>query len=79
MKEMEALINSHQLRHNGDPVLTWMAGNVVKKQGRGGGPIKSYYPTKQNDKNKIDGIVASIIALSRAMLSKEPEYKILFV
>lgn len=80
MKEMEALITAGQLKHCGDPVLTWMMGNVVKKQGRGGGPIKSYYPTKQKDKNKIDGVVAAIMALSRAMLAKpEPEYQILFV
>ncbi len=71
MKEMEAAIYAGTLKHNGDPVLTWMMGNVVKKAGRGGGPVKYYYPTKQNDKNKIDGVVAGIIALSRAMLHEE--------
>jgi phage terminase large subunit-like protein len=70
MKEMEAGIVEGEIQHNGDPVLTWMMGNVVKKQARGGGPVKSYYPTRQNEKNKIDGVVAGIMALSRAMLFK---------
>lgn len=74
MKEMEAAIyagqdprSTNQLRHNGDPVLTWMMGNVVKKQGRSSGPVKYYYPTKEREADKIDGVVAGIMALSRAM------------
>ena len=69
MKELEALVATTKLRHEGDPVLTWMASNVVKKEARGGGPVKYYYPTKLKDSNKIDGIVALILALSRAILS----------
>jgi phage terminase large subunit-like protein len=68
MKEMEALVETGKLRHENDPILTWMASNVVKKEGRGGGPVKYYYPTKAKDQNKIDGIVATILALSRAIL-----------
>ncbi len=80
MKEMEALIYSAQIKHQGDPVLTWMMGNVVKKEGHGGGPVKSYYPTKQKDKNKIDGVVAGIIGLSRAKLAPKPKkYQMIFV
>jgi phage terminase large subunit-like protein len=67
MKEFEALIADGKYRHEKDPVLTWMASNVVKKKARGGGPVKYYYPTKLKDSNKIDGIVAGIMALSRAM------------
>lgn len=66
MKEMEAAIYAEQIKHNGDPVLTWMMSNVVKKQARGGGPVKYYYPTKERDGAKIDGVVAGIMALSRA-------------
>lgn len=76
MKEMEAKIYAGEIQHCGDPILTWMMGNVVKKQGRSGGPIKSYYPTKQSDKNKIDGVVAGIMALRCAMLkSTEPQFQ----
>lgn len=67
MKEMEARIAANQLWHNGDPVLSWMMSNVVLKESRGG-PIKYYYPTKTNVENKIDGAVALIMAIGRAML-----------
>lgn len=70
MKELEALIATRKLRHDCDPVLTWMASNVIKKEARGGGPVKYYYPTKAKDENKIDGIVALIMALGRAKLSE---------
>jgi phage terminase large subunit-like protein len=80
MKEMEAQIYAKTLRHQGDPILTWMMGNVIKKAGRTGGPIKSYYPTKQNAKMKIDGVVAGLMALSRAMLkSRTPKFQMMFV
>lgn len=80
MKEMEAGIYGGTLHHQGDPVLTWMMGNVVKKEGRTGGPVKYYYPTKQHDQNKIDGVVAGIMALSRAMLQvPEKKYQMFFV
>lgn len=76
MKEMEACIYTQTIRHSGDPVLTWMMGNVVKKQGRSGGPVKYYYPTRQNEKSKIDGPVAGIMALSRAMtVPKIPKFQ----
>lgn len=76
MKEMEATIYAKTLRHSGDPVLTWQMGNVVKKQGRSGGPVKYYYPTRQNDKSKIDGPVSGIMALSRAMtVQKKPQFQ----
>jgi phage terminase large subunit-like protein len=71
MKEMEGHVYSQKLLHPDDPVLNWMMGNVVKKLGRTGGAVKYYYPTKERDANKIDGIVAGIMALSRAMLFKE--------
>lgn len=69
MKEMEALIATGKQYHENDPVLTWMASNVIKKEARGGGPVKYYYPTKSREQNKIDGIVAAILALSRALVA----------
>ncbi len=68
MKEMEAAIYAGQLSHCGDPLLTWAMGNVVKKEGHGGGSVKYYYPTKQNDASKIDPVVAGIMAIGRAMV-----------
>ena len=71
MKELEARIAAKQIWHNGDPVLSWMISNVVLKESRGG-PVKYYYPTKTNVENKIDGAVALIMAIGRAMLKGGP-------
>ena len=70
MKETEALVYSQQLWFDGDPVMTWMMGNVVKKQGRNSGPVKYYYPTKEKNEFKIDVVVALIMAVSRAKLAE---------
>lgn len=66
MKELEAIVHDGKLRTNGDPVLSWMMSNVIKKKG-GSGAVKYYYPSKERDSQKIDGVVALIMALSRAM------------
>lgn len=68
MKEFEALYLDEKLHHNGDPVLAWQASNVVLRSTK----TKAYYPGKERIESKIDGIVASIMALSRAKLH-EPE------
>ncbi len=71
MKEVEALIYDGKLWHNGDPVLTWMMGNIVKRQGRNTGAVKYYYPTKERNENKIDGGVCLIMATGRALAHHE--------
>ncbi len=67
MKELEALIYAGKFWYNGDPVMSWMMGNVMKKEGRGGGPVKAYYPTKNNAASKIDVIVCLIMCIKLAM------------
>ena len=63
MKILEALVLQKKLTHDGDPVLTWMASNVVAHL-----DVKdNIYPRKERPENKIDGIVALIMALSRAI------------
>ena len=63
MKTLEALVLQKKLAHDSDPVLTWMASNVVAHL-----DIKdNIYPRKERAENKIDGIVALIMALSRAI------------
>lgn len=63
MKTLEALVLQKKLSHDGDPVLTWMASNVVAHL-----DVKdNIYPRKERAENKIDGIVALIMALSRAI------------
>lgn len=61
-KELERLIGNGSLAHGGHPVLTWMAGNVVASSDAAGN-IK---PDKAKSTEKIDGIVALIMALDRA-------------
>lgn len=67
MKQFQALVLDHRLHFNGDPVLTWMASNVVCHV-----DVKeNIYPRKDAPENKIDGVVAGIMALSRALLNDE--------
>lgn len=71
MKELEAMINANEFWHNGDPIFTWCMGNIVKKAARGGGSTKTYFPTKENDKLKIDSGVAAIMGLGRLMVAED--------
>jgi len=63
MKEFLKLIMSQQIAHDGNPVLRWMADNVVARLD----PAGNIKPDKAKSKNKIDGIVASIMSLDRAL------------
>lgn len=66
MKQLDALIISGGLFHDGDPVLDWMIGNVYGKKDA----KDNVYPRKVRNENKIDGAVALIMALGRDMVSK---------
>ena len=63
MKTVEALVLQKKLIHDGDPVLAWMASNVVAHLDA----KDNIYPRKERPENKIDGIVALIMAISRAI------------
>jgi phage terminase large subunit-like protein len=63
MKTLEALALQGKLIHDGDPVLGWMVSNVVAHLDA----KDNIYPRKERPENKIDGIVALIMALSRAI------------
>lgn len=67
MKKLEELVLSEKFHHNGDPVLRWMITNVLCAM-RG----VLIYPTKQKGKERthhIDGVIALLLALGRAMLA----------
>lgn len=68
MKEMEKLVVSGQLAHGDNPVLTWMAYNLVAQRD----PAGNVKPDKKHSGEKIDGMVAMVMALSRATLH-DPE------
>jgi phage terminase large subunit-like protein len=61
-KELMTLTLSKRLRHGGNPVLRWMAGNMVVRQD----PAGNLKPDKSKSTEKIDGMVALIMALDRA-------------
>jgi len=63
MKEFDALIASRKIRHDGNPVMSWMMSNVVAVRDR----KDNVYPRKERDENKIDGPVAAIMALAVAL------------
>jgi phage terminase large subunit-like protein len=63
-KEMLRLVLSNELAHGGNPVLRWMADHVVVDQD----PAGNIKPNKGKSREKIDGIVASIMAIARATL-----------
>ncbi|HEX6960836.1 MAG TPA: terminase TerL endonuclease subunit, partial [Lacipirellula sp.] len=62
-KEFERLVLAGRIEHGGNPVLRWMAGNVSVKADSG----DNIKPDKSKSADKIDGIVASIMALGLAM------------
>jgi len=63
MKELEKLVLGHRLAHGNNPVLTWMADNLVARQD----PAGNIKPDKAKSREKIDGIVALIMGLDRAL------------
>jgi len=67
MKELEAAIVSGRFHHDGDPIMTWCVSNVVGKNLPGNDDVVR--PIKQGNDNKIDGAVALIMAIGRAMLA----------
>jgi phage terminase large subunit-like protein len=67
MKELGARVLAGKIRHNGDPVLSWMMGNVVAKKDA----KDNVYPRKSRDENKIDGAVASIMATRLALINRQ--------
>ena len=62
-KEYYKLLMEGSIIHGGHPVLRWMAGNVVVDTD----PAGNIKPTKAKSAEKIDGIVATIMALDRCI------------
>ncbi len=62
-KELTNLILSKKLRHGGNPVMRWMADNLIVKQD----PAGNLKPDKSKSIEKIDGMVALVMALDRAV------------
>lgn len=61
-KEFEKLVLAKLLRHGGNEALEWQASNALTKPD----PAGNIKPDKEKSPFKIDGIVASIMAVGRA-------------
>jgi phage terminase large subunit-like protein len=76
--QVENLVLEGRLHFDGNPVFSWMISNVQVSTSKFSG-LK--HPTKAREENKIDGPVALLMALGRAMASEaviEPTYQVFF-
>ena len=62
-KELMKLTLEQTLAHNGHPVLRWMMDNIFIRRD----PAGNIKPDKEKSSEKIDGAVATIMALDRAI------------
>lgn len=60
-----------RFRHDGNAVLAWMAGNLSTYENA----RKEMMPSKRASTEKIDGVVATIMALERAMMAGRAKKK----
>lgn len=62
--QVENLVLEKKLRHDGNPVMAWMVSNLVVKVSKFNELMS---PTKERPENKIDGPIAMLMALGRAL------------
>ncbi len=66
--QVENLVLEKKLKFDGNPVMTWMVSNLVVKISKFN-ELRS--PTKERPENKIDGPMAMLMALGRALATTE--------
>jgi phage terminase large subunit-like protein len=67
MKEVQAAIVDGRFHHDGNPAYAWMIGNVTAQSDRN----DNVFPRKEKAERKIDGAVATIIAVGCALRMPE--------
>lgn len=67
-KELEAMLLAGKLDHGDNPVLAWMASNLMVTQR---GDNKEVMPSKKHSRGRIDGMTGLIMAIGRSMLDNE--------
>ncbi|WP_421228478.1 terminase large subunit [Aeromonas jandaei] len=67
MRELEAAIQSGRFHHDGNSLMTWCIGNVIGKNLPGNDDVVR--PVKESADQKIDGAVALMMAIGRAMVA----------
>lgn len=68
--QVENLVLEKKLKFDGNPVLTWMMSNLVVKVSKFNELMS---PTKERPENKIDGPMAVLMALGRALNNNDSE------
>ena len=68
VKEVEKMVIGKELAHGGNPVLSWMVSNVAIKMD----PAGNQKLDKEKSTERIDGAVALVMAIGRAMLKGGP-------
>lgn len=68
-KELMRLVKEKRIRHGGNPVARWMADNLVVIQDKDG----NIRPDRDKSSEKIDGMVALIMALAVALRLAQEE------
>ncbi len=63
IKELMKLTLEQRIAHGGQPVLRWMMDNIFIKQDS----VGNIKPDKEKSTEKIDGVVATVMALNRAI------------
>ncbi len=69
MKQLDALIRKGKVVHNGSPLLRWCFSNVVAKIDAAG----NVYPRKNNEKLKIDPVIAILMAFASWLQDEQKE------
>ena len=72
-KEFEKLVLTGKIEHFGNPVLRWMLASTLVKTD----PAGNIKPDKEKSTQKIDGIVAAIMALGEWMTAQADERTLL--
>lgn len=76
MKEIDALISEGRFHHDANPVTKWCFANTMATVDK----KDNVFPFKEAPENKIDGAVATINAMCRAMVTEiEDKFDIFFV
>lgn len=70
MTKLEELLVDGQLCHGSHPALTWMANNMTVRYD----PNLNKAPDKKNAKDRIDGVVAMLMGMGRAMVQEGDQY-----
>lgn len=68
-KEWHRLILEGKFHHGGNPVMRWMVDNIVVRTD----PAGNIKIDKQKSHEKVDGPVAAVMALDRAMRAEPPK------